>query len=162
MLKKISVVLPAWIVNDELYQLTGNTIQSLQNSQGWENCELVIVDNASPIGGDQLLNISDTYIRNKENLGYPKAVNQGLKLATGDLIAIANNDIRVSPNWIDVTIRTFNELKKVGSLHFKMVGYNEPFNLGDAVWDTGKERWCTGSFFVFNKMAILKLEDEYG
>src|SRR3990167_3992312 len=151
MSKKMSVVLPVWIVNDELYDLTDKTLMSLQNSDGWDECELVIVDNASPIGSDQLLMHCDTYIRNKANGGYSKAVNQGLKLATGDLIAIANNDIRVSPNWIMATREIFENIKKIGSLHFKMVGYSEPFNLSNAVWDTGKERWCTGSFFIFNK-----------
>lgn len=159
---KFSVVMPTWIVNDELYRLTDQTLMSFHKSEGWKDCELVIVDNASPIGGDQLLMNCNTYVRNKENLGYPKAVNQGLELATGDYIAVVNNDIRVSPNWIEVAKRVFNELKKIGSLHFKMVDYEAPFNLGDAVWDTGKERWCTGSFFVFNKMALLRLEEDCG
>ena len=156
---KISVILPTWIVNYELYDLTNQTLISLHNSDGWSECELIIIDNSSPIGGDQLLMNCDVYIRNKENLGYPKAVNQGLKLAKGDLIVIANNDIRVSPNWIEITKETFKRLDNVGSLHFKMVGYDEPFNLGEAVWDKGKERWCTGSFFVWNKKAIRDIEN---
>lgn len=158
----ISVIIPAWIVNDELYELTGKTIDSLRASKGWENCELIIIDNASTIGGDQLMSVANTYVRNKVNVGYPKAVNQGIALANGDYIAVVNNDIKISPNWIEVTNQTFTDYKKVGNLHFKMVGYNEPFNEGNRTWETGKERWCTGSFFVFNKMALLKMQDEYG
>lgn len=79
-------------------------------------------------------------------------------MATGDLICIANNDIKVSPNWITATEEVFKELPKVGSLHFKMVQYNEPFNLGNAVWDHGKEKWCHGSFFVWRKEAVEDIE----
>lgn len=159
---KISVIIPAWITSDELYELTNQTVMSLSRSKGWQRCELIIVDNGSPLGGDQLMKVSDIYIRNKENVGYPKAVNQGIALATGDYICIANNDIRVSPNWIEVTRKIYANVKMIGSIHFKMVNYNSPFNLGNAVWDKGKERWCTGSFFLFNKMALLRLQDEYG
>ena len=120
----LSVIMPIWIKNDELYELTGNALASLFASYGWSNCEFIIVDNASPIGADQLLPIADIYIRNKENLGYVKAVNQALKLANGDLVAVPNNDIRVSPNWINIAKEVFQRDKKSGSLHFKMVGYN--------------------------------------
>lgn len=163
---KISVVLPVWIVNDELYSLTDRALYSIVGSYGFKNkCELIIVDNASPLGGDQLMANCDLYIRNKINLGYPAAVNQGLKLAGGELVCIANNDIRVSPNWIGVAEETFKRLNGVGSLHFKMVGYDEPFNCGDAVWDKGRERWCTGSFFVWNREAIEqagRMDENYG
>ena len=155
---KISIIIPVWIINDELYELTSKTIESLKSSDGYDKCELIIVDNASPIGGDQCLNVSDIYIRNKENLGYPKAVNQGVKLATGDLIVVANNDIKVSPNWITVTEQVFSELPKVGSLHYKMVLYDEPFNLGNKVWDKGKEKWCHGSFFTWRREAMEDIE----
>lgn len=161
----ISIIMPVWVVNDELYGLTRDALMSLSNSEDFGSCELIIVDNASPIGADQFLGNCHTYIRNRVNLGYPRTVNQGLKLAKGDLIAVANNDIRVSPNWIKVTQEVFSKLKKVGSLHFKMVGYNEPFNLGNAVWEKGKERWCTGSFFVWNKKAIDEIggiDENYG
>ena len=162
---EISVVLPVWITNDELYSLTGKALESLMNSQGWGKCELIIIDNASPIGADQLLSLADIYIRNKVNLGYVKAINQGLKLSQGSLIAVPNNDTRISPNWIQVAKEVFQRDPKAGSLHFKMVGYNEPFNLGDAVWDKGKERWCQCSWFIWRKKAadqIQGLDENYG
>ena len=148
----------AYIISDELYELTGNTLASFVSSEGIGDTELIIVDNASQIGGDQLSTNCDTYVRNKANLGYPKAINQGIRLASGDLVAIANNDIRVSPNWVNVTKEVFTRLPKAGSLHFRMVGYNEPFNLGDGVWDKGRELWCHGSFFVWRRKAFEKLK----
>ena len=155
---KISIVMLAYIVNDELYELTRNTLDSFITSEKIGDTELIIIDNASQIGADQLLNNCDIYIRNRINLGYPKAVNQGVKLATGDFIAIANNDIRVSPNWALVVEEAFRLMPKLGSLHFKMIDYNAPYNLGTGVWDKGRELWCHGSFFVWRRKAMEQLE----
>lgn len=160
----ISIIMPCWIINDELYNLTDKAFASIFNSEGYD-CELIIIDNASPLGGDQLSTIADVYVRNRKNLGYPKAVNQGLALAHGDLVVVANNDIRVSPNWITVTKEVFSRLDNIGSLHFRMVGYDAPFGLQGDVWDHGKELWCHGSFFVWNKKAIDQIggmDEHYG
>lgn len=149
----ISVILPVWINDEKIYNLTRNTLNSLSG-----DVELITIDNASSMGSDQLLKVSHIYLKNKENLGYVKAVNQGLELASGDLVAVANNDIRVSPNWWQVTQEIFDKLPKAGSLHFKMHHYDEPMDLYDSVWDSGKEKWCHCSFFVWRKKAI----DEIG
>ena len=162
---KLSIVMLAWIRNNELYSLTDQTLQSFRDAEGSGNTELIIVDNASPIGGDQLFNACDIFIRNKENVGYPKGVNQGVKVSSGDLIAVANNDIKVSPNWIKVTQEVFERLPKAGTLHFKMVGYDEPFSLDNKVWDKGRERWCHGSFFVIRRKVIEEIgyyDENYG
>ena len=161
----ISIIMPVWITDDDLYDLTDKTLTSLHNSEGWDECELVIVDNASTKGSDQLLMNCDTYIRNKTNLGYPIAVNQGCKLANGEFLCIANNDIKVSPNWINVAKEIFKRVPKAGSIHFKMVDYNEPFNAGGEVWDKGRELWCHGSFFIWRRKAFEDLggiDEGYG
>lgn len=161
----ITIILPCWIVNDELYDLTVATFQSLAESSGIDKTRIITIDNGSSIGGDMLQKYSDICIRNRENIGYPAAVNQGIKLAKTPLLAILNNDIKVSPNWIKTTEEVFSKLDNIGSLHFKMVGYYEPFNLGEDVWDKGKERWCTGSFFIWNKKAIDEIggiDENYG
>lgn len=113
--------------------------------------EKILVDNAShePLDG-----WADITIKNETNLGYPAAVNQGFKKAKGDLIAVSNNDIKVSSNWEQVAKEIFDEDPKVGSVHFKMIPYDENFNLGYETWITGKERWCHASFYVIRREAI--------
>jgi GT2 family glycosyltransferase len=150
----MKVIMPVYNVDEQFINLTDLAIQSLGK------CELYIIDNASTVGGGQLRECADVYVRNKENLGYAKAVNQGLKLCSeakmSNLVAVANNDIRVSSNWIEVAEEIMKD-ETIGSLHFTMLPYDQPFNLGDKVWLTGKERWCTGSFFV---MRTLWMFDE--
>ena len=64
--------------------------------------EVIIIDNGSDLpvfGGFQDKHI--VLIRNEENLGFPKAVNQGIEAAKGDIIAILNNDLIVTPHWAE-------------------------------------------------------------
>jgi GT2 family glycosyltransferase/glycosyltransferase involved in cell wall biosynthesis len=69
--------------------------------------EVVIVNNASTDGTrDYLQSLragSDKFvvIENKVNVGFPGAVNQGLKAATGEYIVIANNDLIFTDQWLE-------------------------------------------------------------
>lgn len=148
---RIKVIIPCWIINESLVNLTENTVNSIRQAEG---VEIIIVDNASPLAGGMLRELADLYIRNKENLGYAKAVNQGLKLCDkGELVAIANNDIRVPFQWKSVAEEILKD-KKIGSVHYRMIAYNQPFNPGNETWKTGKERWCTSSFFVVRNVQL--------
>jgi GT2 family glycosyltransferase len=135
------IILPCYLKDQELVDLTVAAVESLRGN------EITIIDNGSPMGGGLLRELADEYIRNKTNLGYAKAVNQGLKLHMGEVVAVANNDVRVGKNWMDVA----NEIMKdplVCSVHFRMIPYNQPWNPGNETWIQGKERWCSSSFFV--------------
>jgi GT2 family glycosyltransferase len=105
------------------------------------------------VGGGQLRQWADVYIRNQANLGYARAVNQGMKLSD-DIAVIANNDIRVSPNWWTVTEEIIKN-PAVATLHFRMLPYESPFLYGDEVSISGREKWCSGSFFVKTKPVLF-------
>ena len=38
---------------------------------------------------------------NDQNLGFPKGCNQGIDIAEGDSILLLNNDVIVTPNWLE-------------------------------------------------------------
>ena len=141
------VIIPVWAIDAETINITEEAINSLKGH------EIVIVDNGSLVGGGQLREWANLYIRNKTNLGYAKAVNQGLKLSDFPVV-VSNNDIRVSPNWYEVT-QEILKLPKVGTIHYRMTLYNEPFKYGNHTWEEGRERWCTGSFFVIAQPAYF-------
>ncbi len=145
----IDCIMPVWVLDEETLQLTKAAVESIK--AGAPDCRMIIVDNGSTHGQGLLRDLADLYIRNKTNLGYAKAVNQGLLLA-GDTVAVANNDIIVSSNWWEVSKEV---LKDAGSVHFRMIPYGEQFNLGTDTWIQGKERWCSSSFFVMiNKILF--------
>lgn len=139
--------MPVWSLDQRFINLTENAVNSLGK-------EITIIDNGSTFGAGQLREWADPYVRNRENRGYAIAVNQGLKLSKDKIVAIANNDIRVSEGWEDIALDILRD-PLVMSVHFKMIAYDELFNLGDKVWITGKERWCTNSFFVMRNNELF-------
>lgn len=150
----MTIVLPVYLKSEELLELTRSAVESFGKAT------LIIIDNGSPLGGGYLRSIADIYIRNQENLGYAKAVNQGLKLSKDEFIAIANNDVRVSPNWQEVAFEIL-EKPDVYSCHFKMIDYEDPMVVGEKTWLTGKERWCSSSFFVIKSSQPLLYDEEF-
>ena len=158
MSQKLAIILPVYILNQETLDLTEAAIDS------FGDVFLVIVDNASTMGLDYLKQMADHYIRNEENRGYAQATNQGFKYLQKEhpeltLIAPANNDVRVSPNYEEVAREILSD-SKVYSVHFRMIPYNELFTYGNDTWTSGKERWCSQSFFVVDAKKVLEYFDE--
>ena len=153
-MQEFTVIIPCWCTNEEILQLTKNTIDNLGKVG-----EIVIIDNGSTMGGGYLRSVADVYIRNQENKGYAYAVNQGLKICRNELVCVSNNDIVPSSNWQEVAIEVLGN-ENVYSCHYKMVDYDKDFGLGDRIWYGEKERWCTSSFFVINRAKYLLYYDE--
>jgi len=149
----IPVIIPVFSNDEETMVLTGNAVNSLKTPES----VFFIIDNGSTLGGGKMREMADVYIRLKNNLGYARAVNLGLKACLGvNAVVVANNDIRVSPNWLEVAEEILQD-EKVGSVHFRMIGYDEPFSFGNDTWKEGKERWCSSSFFV---MRLFQFYDD--
>ena len=156
---KLSIIIPVWIISPDILNLTENALDSIKATA--PEHELIIIDNASPLAGGYLRDKADIYIRNKVNLGYAKAMNQGFKLAKRDFIAVTQNDTRLSPGWAEASEDIFKE--KVGSVHFRMIKYGQPMELGDKTYVTGRERWCTVAFCLLRKEVVGDGYDEgYG
>lgn len=151
----IDVIMPTYLVDGGSIHLTKMAVKSLKKSP----VRIIIVDDESKIGGSVLKELADVYIRNKKNKGFAGSVNVGLKEVETDLVAIANNDIRVDTNWYSAT-QDIMKNKKVGSLHFRMIPYDQPFNPGTKTWITGKERWTHFSFLVA-RMGIQKMDSKF-
>jgi GT2 family glycosyltransferase/tetratricopeptide (TPR) repeat protein/2-polyprenyl-3-methyl-5-hydroxy-6-metoxy-1,4-benzoquinol methylase len=81
-----------------------------------EPCELIVVDNASTDGTpDYLRALGDVrVIANPVNRGFPAAVNQGLRAATGKQILLLNNDTVVTTGWLGRMLRALRIDPKVG------------------------------------------------
>lgn len=66
---------------------------------------LIFVDNASPefnLIKDELDWHNHLLIRNTENLGFIKAVNQGLAMSTAPYVVMLNNDTEVAKDWLRI------------------------------------------------------------
>lgn len=85
---KISVILPALILNDDLFDQAKRAIKSVK-----DGVELIIVDNGSTVGSDYLQKQADIYIRYPDKIGFGAACNAGIKLSHGDYIVITSIDV---------------------------------------------------------------------
>ena len=102
-----SLILVVYNLNEKIAETSTRCIASVKKFT--KDCELVIVDNGSSFGTDVLRKEADVYLRNEKNLGYAPAVNQGLKLARGEFIAVLNNDLVFETEWLPPLLE---ELKK--------------------------------------------------
>lgn len=149
----ITVVMPCYTINEEVQKLTEQAIESVGEGPR------ILIDNASPMGGGYLRSRADIYVRNFQNLGFAKACNQGIKLSQTRYVAIVSTDVRVSPNWREVAREVFKE--DVYSCHFRMTNYDVPFQMGNLISYTSRERWCTAAFFVLDKEKDLLFDENF-
>lgn len=64
--------------------------------------ELILVDNGSKESPARLARAHRArLIRNRTNLGFAKAVNQGMRAARGRYLVWLNNDVLVAPGWLE-------------------------------------------------------------
>lgn len=103
---KFSIIIP--IYGQE--QMTRECLEKI--AAYTNNFEIIAVIN----GGNFSMDLAGKIIRNKENLGFPKAVNQGIKAATGDIIIILNNDVFVTPFWADHLAAHLQKVDLVGPM----------------------------------------------
>ena len=98
-MKDLSIV----IVNWNTKELVLDCINSIIESKTKVKYEIIVVDNGSTEGSvEALRKIKEIkLIENKENLGFAKANNQGIKIAEGKYILLLNSDTKVKRGSID-------------------------------------------------------------
>lgn len=93
----ISIIIP---VHNQ-HEMTQQCVESIRANTS--NYEIIFIDNGSdPSCEDVPWHGQTTTIRNEENLGFPKAVNQGIEAAKGNVIAILNNDCIITPYSFEI------------------------------------------------------------
>ncbi len=108
---KVSVILP----NKNAYDLLAQCLQGLLQGTDYPDLEIVVVDNGST---DQ--RVTDLYRRcggsgrnfvadvTPEPFNFSRSINRGVRLATGDLLLLLNNDVEViEPGWLKEMVSCF-------------------------------------------------------
>ena len=105
-LPKISVITPSYNQGNFIEQ----TIKSVLN-QNYPNLEYIIVDGGSTDGTLEILRKYDTKIiwKSEKDKGLADAINKGLRLATGEIVAYINSDDIYATGALEKIGRFFQE-----------------------------------------------------
>ena len=122
---KATVVIPnlngaGWL-RDSIESIYAQTLQDF---------ELIVVDNAST---DESLTIARSYvgrpnytlIENDHNTGFSYAVNQGIRLAKGEYVALFNNDAFAEPQWLESLIAAAEKDSRIFAVSSLMIRHYE-------------------------------------
>ena len=122
-------------------------LDSLARSD-FDSYEVIVVDNGSVDGSREM--IEEKYpdvrlIKNRENMGFAIACNQGIKAATGTYISLLNNDIEVESSWLSKLYDGMERHPECGMGTTKMMFLDQRdvfYNTGDQfhAWSVGGGR----------------------
>jgi GT2 family glycosyltransferase len=102
-----SIIIPAFFNSYPVFHYCGNLIGSIREHTDKTKTpyEIILIQNGETGIGFTEKSAKDSHadkiIFNKENLGFSKAVNQGIRCANGEYIAIVNTDVMVFNHWLE-------------------------------------------------------------
>lgn len=126
-LPKVSIIIPSWFkpgqdgkyCANETYWFAQECLKRLYAVTSGVDYETIIIDNGSTLTNEDVAaqgfnilpseywQMADVLVRNKVNLGFGPACNQGFALARGEYILCLNNDVLVWPGWLTTMVNEF-------------------------------------------------------
>lgn len=118
-MKKCDIIIPVW----NQLEATRECVENIVNKTQYPY-RLILVDNGGEPETKLYLeelnkkNMSGvTLIRNEENLGYVKAVNQGLRVSSAPYVCIMNNDTVPGVGWLENMVSFAERHKEIGLMN---------------------------------------------
>jgi len=107
---KISVITLSW----DSRNYTKAFVNSIRTNTSL-SYELIIVDNGSKRETQEWVKkVADKSLIFETNQGFPKGFNEGIKIATGEYLLLANNDTEFPPDWDKMLIETMKNNSNAG------------------------------------------------
>jgi GT2 family glycosyltransferase len=133
---RVSIIIPVW----NKWQYTYNCLRSLLENTEHVAYEVVTVDDGSTDETSQMLSMVKHIgvVKNKKNLGFSKACNEGAKYAKGDYILFLNNDTEVTKGWLDSMVKLIDADETIGAVGAKLVFSDGTLQeAGSIIWSDG-------------------------
>jgi GT2 family glycosyltransferase len=135
---KISVVIPNWNGVDYLKICLPSLIK-----QSFKDFEIIVIDNGS--NDDSINYLEKKYsqikiIKLKENLGFSKATNAGIKTSKGEYIFLLNNDTKLDKNCLKYLIDATKKNPQISFFATKILNFDKKNlidNAGDFIDSVG-------------------------
>lgn len=118
---KLSIIIVTY--NSE--KLIGPCLESIFKTTAGLDFEIIIVDNNSQDGTINLIKAKFPQIlliENKENIGFARAINQGVKIAQGEFVLLLNPDMRVLNKAIQKSLEFLEKNFSTSSGDYKKIG----------------------------------------
>ncbi len=148
-MKQISVIIVSWNARDYLR----GCLDSIRQTGDPVVREVIVVDNASTDGSPEMVKKEFPeviLVRSKENLGFARANNLGIKRATGSMFALINSDVVVHPGCFQELAAFLEREPKVGLAGPKVFGRDSKLQAScgrlPTVWN------ITCEFLFLNKL----------
>jgi GT2 family glycosyltransferase len=134
----VSIVLVCWNNKDYL----DPCLQSLYDSNLTSSFDVIVVDNGSTDGSQEMLR--EKYpdvmqIQNAGNVGLGKASNQGIEATAGKFVLLLNNDTIVNQQSLDEMVRFLENQPEAGAVGGKLLNPDGSFQAGYAkfssIWE---------------------------
>ncbi|QIY82128.1 glycosyltransferase [Chryseobacterium sp. NEB161] len=102
------------IVNYNTFKMTNECIDSICKMTSKVNYEIIVVDNASTDKSKELFSNDERiiYIYNKENLGFGKANNLGVKSSSGKYVFFLNSDTLLLNNAVSLFFQQMEKCRE--------------------------------------------------
>lgn len=100
----MDVIIPLYFCDPVLYQPIKSCLDALERSKA--DLSIILVDDASPLDHTFYTGLKTTYFQNRQNQGFTKTVNTGLKMSHADTLVIMNDDIII----IEECLERFSKL----------------------------------------------------
>ena len=135
---KCDIIIPVW--NE--CELLRKCIASIEKNTAL-SYRIILVDNASyPETALYLKGLSESnknriiLIRNEENLGFPKAVNQGIEFSGAAYLCVLNSDTEVYKGWLEEMMRVSESALDIGIINpsSNNLGQPEPLKGFSGQW----------------------------
>lgn len=124
----ISALVKCQLLDEELLEMTKEAVATIRPYVQ----ELILVNQASVVGLEWLKSTADVYIDNKVSTGFPGFAKQGMEQATGDYVAILNNDIKFQGDWVTPLVKLIQNTN-VGLVHPKMLNWDDEYKEGESI-----------------------------
>ena len=110
---KVSIVIPTY---NHLSDALRPCLESIVKFTDLSSTEVIVVSNGSTDGTQDFVRaLGEPFklLDHPEPIGYPKAVNAGIREATGEYVVLLNNDTALldqqANTWIDMMLQPFED-----------------------------------------------------
>jgi GT2 family glycosyltransferase len=136
----MSIVLVCWNNKDYLEPC----LDSLYDSQLRSSFDVVVVDNGSTDGSQEMLHdrFPDVQIvQNDHNVGLGKASNQGIEVTSGRYVLLLNNDTLIDGASLDAMVDFLDKHPNTGAVGGRLLNSDGSFQAGYADFSTLSEEF---------------------